>query len=234
MLKLLVCSFLCIAALEIGLSQQQTQSGSTLLAQHFSNRCREYSSNGQIYDQIRVDTEELKRYAKYAFGFLPSKKDHFCQKELPHLIGRERQITKNLGECLPESEKFIPAFFDGIFENFLKFLCDGGGENIDNFFSSHGDECRNQLKEVGAESCLEKIFSPVGSSIRKTEMCDDIAVVKKCFSQNLERKCPGFKAFNTLNNRLFNFIEKPCSTSGSRASVPFFLTIIAIFLVTRF
>ncbi|XP_019876803.1 uncharacterized protein LOC109604717 [Aethina tumida] len=204
----------------IGASGQDQQPEQSALTKFFYDRCQKYSRDASVYDRLKADVGDFKKYAKYTATYLPNQVGHFCKLEQGHLRGRMKAITTTMTKCLPAEEHFLGDFVYQSFRGFLHFLCDNEAENVHSFFSSQGSDCRSNINTEEITQCFGKIFAPVDGRIQKKELCDNLNVAQKCYSQSLDRHCPNFRAFQKLNQDLFNYIERPCSTSGSKTVLP--------------
>lgn len=187
----------------------------TKLERFYYDKCLKNTGNTAAFDKLRTDTYETNKYFEYAFQFLPDQRQTFCTNERTNLIHRIKEIENDLKPCLSPSEKYLAGFLKESFTELLHFFCHNNGVYAKRFFSSEGAQCRQRIENANSndlDNCLNRIFSPTRSFITKNEMCDDITVARKCFTQLLDVYCPNSQDFKRLNQIFFDYIGKPCGS----------------------
>ncbi|EFA09597.1 uncharacterized protein LOC655733 [Tribolium castaneum] len=212
-----ITSFLVVAGLVLASVAGQQGNSSDKISRFIYDRCRVYSTDASAYDDIKTHLGQFGDYLSYAASLLPNGKEQFCNDERPTLARLAAQLAHDVKPCLPKDEKYLPKFMVESFTSFLDFVC--SQRTIENFFSTQGADCRQNLKlnqegqQVG--NCFTKLFARFSDVVRKDDLCLDLKASKKCFSEAIARSCPDFAAFESLNNRFFQAIRKPCNSAIS-------------------
>ncbi|XP_050303837.1 uncharacterized protein LOC126741467 [Anthonomus grandis grandis] len=192
--------------------QSQTDSEISKLEKYLYDRCQ----NGKPgdFEKLRTDVYEMYEYMKKVSQLLPNEREYFCKTERPNLAYRAEQIGKDFNSCMPKEEKFFGQFFRDSFNGYLHFLCHNHGEYSRRFFSQENTQCRQTIAQSNSndlENCMNRIFPPSKGHIKKAELCDDVTVLRKCFSQLLQVYCPNTSDLKRLNEIFFDNIERPCN-----------------------
>jgi len=187
----------------------------TRLEKFYYDKCLKTTGKAETFDRLRTDVYEMYKYFQYAFQFLPENKNVFCNSERSNLAYRAKDVEKDLKACLAPDEQFLPVFLRTSFEELLHFFCHNDGEYTTRFFSTETSQCRNSIessKSNDLDNCLNRIFAPVRNHITKAELCDDVTVARKCYTQLVELHCPRSYDVKRLNTIFFDYVRKPCSS----------------------
>ncbi|XP_066149882.1 uncharacterized protein [Euwallacea fornicatus] len=200
----------------------QATSEVSQLETFYYNKCLKVSGSVEPFIKLRTDVYEMYKYLQYAIDYLPAQHSLFCGEQRKNLLYRANEIKNDLNACLPMEEKFFAKFLKESFQEFLHFLCHNDAAYSMKFFSSETKQCRENIDRSRGndlEYCLNRIFSPTKSYVTQSEICDDLKVTRKCFTQFVETNCPKSYDTKNLNSKFFDFISQPCSACANSVSL---------------
>jgi len=149
------------------------------------------------------------------FSFYPKTRMYSATAKDRTSLTEQKMWKKDLKAFLAPDEQFLPVFLRTSFEELLHFFCHNDGEYTTRFFSTETSQCRNSIessKSNDLDNCLNRIFAPVRNHITKAELCDDVTVARKCYTQLVELHCPRSYDVKRLNTIFFDYVRKPCSS----------------------
>ncbi|XP_066246173.1 uncharacterized protein [Euwallacea similis] len=203
-------------------SSAQATSELSKLESFYYNKCLKISGSPEPFNKLRTDVYEMYKYLQYTIEYLPAEHRLFCGEKRKNLLYRANEIKDDLNACLPREEKFFARFLKESFHEFLHFLCHNDATYSIKFFNSETKQCRENIERSNGndlEYCLNRIFSPSRTYVTQLEICDDLKVTRKCFTQLIEKNCPRSHDTNNLNSVFFDFISQPCSACTNSMSL---------------
>ncbi|KAJ8978440.1 hypothetical protein NQ317_017643 [Molorchus minor] len=223
MLKTAVsCFIFCLGILMEHAHSQGTQD-SEKISRYFRDRCRTNGKGDEDFNNLERSINAFSGYMVNAAELIPNDMNTFCDpyRKRRELLIRINELSNALKPCLFRNEEFLPSFVNTTLSEFIHFLCHNDGKYSRRFFSSQNEKCREALlsnQEAEVSLCFNKMFAPRTGSVTKGELCSNINIAKECISRNLDKTCSNSKTYQDLNNKLFEYISKPCSACSTYLS----------------
>uniref|UniRef100_A0AAR5PQK2 DUF19 domain-containing protein n=1 Tax=Dendroctonus ponderosae TaxID=77166 RepID=A0AAR5PQK2_DENPD len=203
------------------------------LEAYYYGKCNQ-TGDLRKFEKLRTDAYEMYKYAEFAINLLPDSTETFCKNHRPKLIERADELKNDLNQCLPAGRHFFGKFVKDSIVEILHFLCHNNAEKTRRFFTQGGPDCMKTLEEPSSsnlDNCFNRIFAPSSNFITKVELCEDIAVARKCFERLVDDSCR-IGSMRQLNREFFTYVSKPCSSSYMAISANALLLFVILSIVS--
>lgn len=209
-----------------------------------------------LYAVIFVRTEEYKKcipskegikdqndMEKFTYSFL-----ELAKTDLRTMSDYERNITCqysrgnwselikkakiNWANCVTDE---LGDFVSDMLGTFLDFFCFPG--NAEGVFGTESLQCRRQIEAARDQfrRCPLKVSRPSKHFPTKVEICDDVNLAQKCFTEMLDLNCPSYYDGKRLKDIFFDYMARPCSScSHFISSFAILSSVLLHFFINKF